>query len=92
MTAFAPALIAIDWGSSSLRAYLVARDGAALDELGPADGVAFSTETPRAAGAVAPVKRYLAAFAALGDQAAAAPSRAAPRGRFVLPRQAGHLA
>ncbi len=34
-----PALIAIDWGSSSFRAYLMARDGAILDEIASGDGV-----------------------------------------------------
>jgi len=36
----APALIALDWGSSSFRAYLLAGDGALLDEIASADGVA----------------------------------------------------
>ena len=40
--------------------------------------------TPRVAGADAPVKRYLAAFAALGEEAAA-------RGLHVFARQAGLL-
>ncbi len=39
MSETAPALIAIDWGSSSFRAYLMARDGAVLDERASADGV-----------------------------------------------------
>ena len=39
MTASAPALIAVDWGSSSFRAYLMARDGTVLDEIASADGV-----------------------------------------------------
>ena len=39
MTASAPALIAVDWGSSSFRAYLIARDGAVLDAIASADGV-----------------------------------------------------
>ena len=39
MTASAPALIAVDWGSSSFRAYLMARDGAVLDAIASADGV-----------------------------------------------------
>lgn len=34
-----PALIAVDWGSSSFRAYLMARDGAILDEFASFDGV-----------------------------------------------------
>jgi 2-dehydro-3-deoxygalactonokinase len=34
-----PALIAVDWGSSSFRAYLMAGDGAILDEMASADGV-----------------------------------------------------
>jgi 2-keto-3-deoxy-galactonokinase len=46
MTASAPALIAIDWGSSSFRAYLTARDGAVVDEIASADGV--STAAPGA--------------------------------------------
>jgi len=40
MTASRPALIAIDWGSSSFRAYLMARDGAVVDEIASGDGVA----------------------------------------------------
>ena len=39
-TVTAPALIAIDWGSSSFRAYLMARDGAVLDAIATADGIA----------------------------------------------------
>src|SRR5271166_1901470 len=39
MTTAGPALIAIDWGSSRFRAYLMARDGAILDEVASADGV-----------------------------------------------------
>ena len=35
-----PALIALDWGSSSFRAYLVSGDGAILDEIATADGIA----------------------------------------------------
>jgi 2-dehydro-3-deoxygalactonokinase len=35
-----PALIAIDWGTSSFRAFLTARDGAILDRIETADGVA----------------------------------------------------
>ena len=35
-----PALIAVDWGSTSFRAYLMARDGAIFDELASLDGVA----------------------------------------------------
>ena len=35
-----PALIAVDWGSTSFRAYLMARDGAILDEFASFDGVA----------------------------------------------------
>src|SRR5271166_1266846 len=54
MTASAPALIAIDWGSSSFRAYLMARDGAVVDEIASADGV--STVAP---GAFADVLRRL---------------------------------
>jgi len=41
-----PALIALDWGSSSFRAYLMSRDGAVLDEIESADGV--STIAPYA--------------------------------------------
>ncbi len=40
MTSPAPALIALDWGSSSFRAYLLSEDGAFLDEIGSGDGVA----------------------------------------------------
>src|SRR5579871_490038 len=36
----APALIAIDWGTSSFRAYRIARDGAILDSIETQDGVA----------------------------------------------------
>ena len=36
----APALIGVDWGSSSFRAYLMAEDGAILDAVSTADGVA----------------------------------------------------
>ncbi len=39
MTEVAPALIALDWGSSRFRAYLLARDGAIQDEIASADGV-----------------------------------------------------
>jgi 2-dehydro-3-deoxygalactonokinase len=35
-----PALIGVDWGSSSFRAYLMARDGAVVDAIATADGVA----------------------------------------------------
>jgi 2-dehydro-3-deoxygalactonokinase len=42
----APALIGIDWGSSSFRAYLMTREGAILDEVESADGV--STVAPGA--------------------------------------------
>jgi 2-dehydro-3-deoxygalactonokinase len=35
-----PALVALDWGSSSFRAYLISRDGAILDAIETADGVA----------------------------------------------------
>ncbi len=51
----------------------------------------FPREAPRIAGANALVKRYLAAFAVLGEEAGAAPSRAAARGLLVLARQAGLL-
>src|SRR5271157_2728464 len=44
MTAAPPALIAVDWGSSTFRAYLMARDGAILDATASADGV--STVAP----------------------------------------------
>src|SRR5271165_4924862 len=36
----APALIGVDWGSSSFRAYLMAGDGAVLDTIAAAEGVA----------------------------------------------------
>ncbi len=36
----APALIGLDWGSSGFRAYLMARDGAVLDAIATADGIA----------------------------------------------------
>ena len=51
----------------------------------------FPHEAPRVAGANALVKRYLAAFAVLGEEAVAAPPGAAARGLFVLARQAGLL-
>jgi 2-dehydro-3-deoxygalactonokinase len=35
-----PALIGVDWGSSSFRAYLMAGDGAAVDAIAAAEGVA----------------------------------------------------
>ncbi len=35
-----PALIAIDWGSSSFRAYLMSPDGEVLEEVASADGIA----------------------------------------------------
>jgi 2-dehydro-3-deoxygalactonokinase len=35
-----PALIAIDWGSSSFRAYLMSPDGEVLDEVASSDGIA----------------------------------------------------
>ena len=35
-----PALIALDWGSSTFRAYLVSAEGAVLDEVATQDGVA----------------------------------------------------
>ena len=35
-----PALIGIDWGSSSFRAYLIASDGDALEAIATQDGVA----------------------------------------------------
>ena len=34
-----PALIAIDWGSSSFRAYLMSRDAEVLDEFASGDGI-----------------------------------------------------
>jgi 2-dehydro-3-deoxygalactonokinase len=34
-----PALIAIDWGSSSFRAYLISSDGQVLDEVATGDGI-----------------------------------------------------
>ncbi len=51
----------------------------------------FPNDEPQIAGAKALVKRYLAAFAVLGEEARAAPSRAAARGLLVLARQAGLL-
>ena len=42
----APALIALDWGSSSFRAHLMSREGDVLDEIESADGV--STVAPHA--------------------------------------------
>ena len=51
----------------------------------------FPREAPRVAGADALVKRYLAAFAVLGEEAVAAPTGAAARGLLVLARQAGLL-
>jgi len=44
MTAAAPALIAVDWGSSSFRAYLLSHAGEIIDELATPDGV--STVAP----------------------------------------------
>ena len=35
-----PALIAIDWGSSSFRAYLLSPDGEVLEEIASGDGIA----------------------------------------------------
>ncbi|MGA7199582.1 2-dehydro-3-deoxygalactonokinase [Roseiarcus sp.] len=46
MVEHAPALIALDWGSSSFRAYLMSREGDVLDEIESADGV--STIAPHA--------------------------------------------
>ncbi len=42
----APALIGLDWGSSSFRAYLMARDGAVLDTISTADGIASVSVSP----------------------------------------------
>ena len=39
MAGDAPGLIAVDWGSSSFRGYLMSHDGAVLDEIASADGV-----------------------------------------------------
>ena len=39
-----PALIAVDWGSSSFRAYLVTRDGTTLATIATADGVGSIAE------------------------------------------------
>lgn len=39
-----PALIAVDWGTSSLRAYLTAADGAILDVVRSADGIMAVTD------------------------------------------------
>ena len=44
MTAAAPALIALDWGSSSFRAYLLSPGGETIDEIASPDGV--STVAP----------------------------------------------
>jgi 2-dehydro-3-deoxygalactonokinase len=49
-----PALIAIDWGSSSFRAYLLAPDGEVLDEVASGDGIASV-----AAGAYPPTLKRL---------------------------------
>jgi len=49
----------------------------------------FAGEDPQVAGAEALVRRYLAAFDALGEKAFAAPGRAAARGLHLLARQAG---
>ena len=51
----------------------------------------FPKDEAQIAGANALVERYLAAFAVLGEEAGAAPSRAAARGLLVLARQAGLL-
>ena len=42
----APALIGVDWGSSAFRAYLMARDGAVLDTIATADGIASVSVSP----------------------------------------------
>ena len=39
LCAMPPALIAVDWGSSSFRAYLMAADGAVVDAIASGDGV-----------------------------------------------------
>ena len=49
----------------------------------------FADGTPHVAGAEALVRRYLAAFDALGVKALAAPPRAAARGLHLLAREAG---
>ncbi|MBV9286882.1 MAG: 2-dehydro-3-deoxygalactonokinase [Hyphomicrobiales bacterium] len=51
----------------------------------------FPAGEPKVAGAEPLVKRYLAAFDALGQRAAAAPRRAAARGLYLLAREAGLL-
>ncbi len=51
----------------------------------------FPGEAPHVAGADALVERYLAAFAALGVSARAAPPRAAARGLFRIARDGGLL-
>jgi 2-dehydro-3-deoxygalactonokinase len=51
----------------------------------------FPGERAHVAGANALTERYLAAFAALGEEAEAAPPRAAARGLFLLARHAGLL-
>ena len=55
-----PALIALDWGSSSFRAYLMAREGAILDEIATEDGI--STVAP--GGYPATLKRLIAGWLA----------------------------
>ena len=40
IAAMSPALIAIDWGSSSFRAYLLSADGKVLEEMASGDGIA----------------------------------------------------
>ena len=51
----------------------------------------YPGEAPRLAGAEALVKRYIAAFEALGVRARAAPARAAARGLFRIARDGGLL-
>ena len=51
----------------------------------------YSGEAPHVAGAEALVKRYIAAFGALGVAARAAPPRAAARGLFRIARDGGLL-
>ena len=51
----------------------------------------YPGEEPHVAGAEALVKRYLAAFEALGVGARAAPPRAAARGLFRIARDGGLL-
>ena len=55
----APALIGVDWGSSSFRAYLLARDGAVLDAITTADGIASISAAVSPGGFPATFRRLL---------------------------------